>query len=253
MRLPFIVLALLSLEAVITIHELGHFTLCKIFDIDTPTFSVGFGPTLIAKQLGKTTFRIAAIPVGGYVEIAGMDHRNDHPEHSFFAKPFYQKAIVLLGGIFFNFLAAYLIFLALLLHTAERTARLSFAYIFNAFLRAWFVLAASAKQSVTRFIPTLNHDHLGGPLHLLTFIVENVHSGLEVFFTSLAFINISVALFNLLPLPILDGGKFIIVGLETLQGHPFSPAIISLLMNISFLLLALIIMFLTMQDLRKMR
>lgn len=257
MRLPFVLVALLSLGFVITIHELGHFTLCKLFGIDTPVFSIGFGPRIAQTKIGNTTFVIAALPFGGYVEIAGMDGFKKQitiPTRSFAQKPFYQKTLVLLGGIFFNFLAAYIIFLMLLLHTAWQASHISLSFLLHAFVRAWLVFTAAVKQAVHGFMPkTTAPTELAGPIRLLAFIVENVHSGLEVFLSTLAFMNISVGLFNLLPLPVLDGGRFVLISLETLRGKPFPPEIVSYLINASMVFLVFLIIYVSFRDIRRMQ
>jgi regulator of sigma E protease len=110
--------SLIGFGLLIAVHELGHFLFCKIFSIHTPTFSIGFGPELYKRKIGQTNFRIAAIPFGGYVEIAGLaevgqggqEHADDTSAFSFTNKPFWQKALVLLGGIMFNVLFAYFSF-----------------------------------------------------------------------------------------------------------------------------------------------
>ena len=56
---------------IIAFHEFGHLIFCKIFNIKAPSFSIGFGPRLIAKKIGETEYILSAIPLGGYVEIAG--------------------------------------------------------------------------------------------------------------------------------------------------------------------------------------
>jgi len=116
-----LVLALIGFGLLIAIHEFGHFIFCKIFGIHTPVFSIGFGPEIYRKKIGKTDFRLAIIPFGGYVEIAGLAEigqgEQEHAEitgpESFANKYFWQKALVLLGGIIMNFLFAYIIFCAL--------------------------------------------------------------------------------------------------------------------------------------------
>ncbi len=115
--LPFIY-AIVGFGALIAIHECGHFMFCKLFGIHTPTFSIGFGPELFRKQIGKTNFRLAAIPLGGYVEIAGLaevgqgdqEHAGLTGPESFDAKPYWQKLLTMAGGILFNLLFAYIVF-----------------------------------------------------------------------------------------------------------------------------------------------
>ena len=105
----------------IAIHELGHFLFCKFFDISTPSFSIGFGPKLWSKKIGETEFSLSALPIGGYVEIAGLYEpgqgeqqeavRDDH--RSFNKKPLWQKLFVIGGGIIVNMLFCYLTLIAL--------------------------------------------------------------------------------------------------------------------------------------------
>jgi len=113
--------AIIGFGLLITIHECGHFLFCKLFNIHTPTFSIGMGPSIFQRQIGKTKFRLAIIPIGGYVEIAGMAevgqgeqaHSTDVSPISFRSKPYWQKFFVLTGGILFNIFFAYVVFSAL--------------------------------------------------------------------------------------------------------------------------------------------
>ncbi len=115
--------AIVGFGSLIAIHEGGHFLFCKIFGIYTPTFSIGFGPELFRKQLGSTNFRLALIPLGGYVEMAGsaeigqgnQEHANMTGDLSYETKPYWQKLLVSLGGIVFNLLFAYIVFCGLFL------------------------------------------------------------------------------------------------------------------------------------------
>lgn len=115
--LPFL-FAIVGFGLLITVHELGHFIFCKVFGIHTPTFSIGMGPAIYKKKIGQTNFTLASIPLGGYVEIAGMSevgqgeqkHAKDKSERSFANKPYWQKALVILGGVIFNLLFAYFVF-----------------------------------------------------------------------------------------------------------------------------------------------
>ena len=65
-----IIIALFGIGFLIGFHEFGHFLFCKLFGIKTPTFSIGFGPILYQKHTWGTDFTLAAIPLGGFVDIA---------------------------------------------------------------------------------------------------------------------------------------------------------------------------------------
>jgi regulator of sigma E protease len=115
--------AIIGFGGLIAIHEGGHFLFCKLFGIYTPTFSIGFGPEIFKKRLGATNFRLALIPLGGYVEMAGsaefgqgdQAHATMSGNLSYGSKPYWQKLLVSLGGILFNLLFAYIIFSGLFL------------------------------------------------------------------------------------------------------------------------------------------
>lgn len=106
----------------IVVHELGHFLFAKLFGIHTPTFSIGMGPKIFEKKIGKTNFCLSLLPLGGYVEIAGNaevgqgDQSQAHSmaEDSFATKPYWQKLLVMFGGILFNLGFAYITMSAIL-------------------------------------------------------------------------------------------------------------------------------------------
>ncbi|HSW73838.1 MAG TPA: site-2 protease family protein, partial [Candidatus Limnocylindria bacterium] len=103
---------------VIGFHELGHFLFCKLFKVRTPSFSIGFGPRLLTKKMWDTEFSLSAIPLGGYVEIAGSQEVGQgeqkeafsRDEQSFAVKPWYQKFLIMFGGILFNVSFTYFVF-----------------------------------------------------------------------------------------------------------------------------------------------
>ena len=69
---PYAVAVLLFLTLVI-IHESGHFIAAKLFKVQVNEFAVGFGPKLLAKKWGETTYKLNLIPLGGYCAMCGGD------------------------------------------------------------------------------------------------------------------------------------------------------------------------------------
>ena len=74
-----ILAVVLVFGALIFFHELGHFLVARFFSIGVKTFSLGFGPRLLAFSRGKTTYQLAAIPLGGFVSIVGETPDADIP------------------------------------------------------------------------------------------------------------------------------------------------------------------------------
>ncbi len=105
----FIVLAVLVL-----VHEFGHFLFAKRFGIRVDEFGLGFPPKIWGKKVGETEYTLNWIPFGGFVRIFGEnpdDESLNGPDRAraMVHKPRWKQAIVLFGGIFFNFLFAWLL------------------------------------------------------------------------------------------------------------------------------------------------
>src|SRR5436853_2149637 len=107
-------LFILLILVVIVIHEAGHFTLAKLFGIKVEEFFVGFGPRLWSFRRGDTEYGVKALPLGGYVRIAGMNpYEEIAPEaypRTFGAKPPWQRAIVIAAGPATHFVIAFFFF-----------------------------------------------------------------------------------------------------------------------------------------------
>jgi len=319
-------LGVLGLTFLVALHEFGHYLFCKLFKINTPTFSIGMGPQLISKRIGGTNFAISAIPLGGYVEIAGLAeigqgeqkeaHRAD--AHSFTRKPYWQKLLVMVGGIGFNLIFTYLIITLLFIVGFPKTPLL-YPLNGNTTLKAIssespaagklqpgdIILAVNGKeldnsalafkeavsnyanQEVTLTVEhegsqftlpvTLSstqdaHDKkvgmlgvefemgdlkapsigqaisrgftftnkmicnifnaflhifakgdissMGGPVQIIRTTVHGAHQSLWLFLFILAMISVNLAVLNLIPLPILDGGQILYFTIEAIVGRP---------------------------------
>src|ERR1700719_661769 len=72
----------LVLGVMILVHEWGHFIAARIFGVRVDVFSVGFGPRLFGWKRGATDYRVSALPLGGYVRMAGQDPSEIDSAHS---------------------------------------------------------------------------------------------------------------------------------------------------------------------------
>ena len=79
---PLVLLSIIAfiiiIGLIICIHEFGHYYFAKKAGILCHEFSFGMGPALFKKQIGETTFCIRAIPIGGYVSMAGEESTADY-------------------------------------------------------------------------------------------------------------------------------------------------------------------------------
>ncbi len=118
-----LVAGLAMIGFLVVIHELGHFLAARLFGIGTPVFSVGVGSRLWGFQWRGTDFRISALPIGGYVQMSGVDPFGDEdpdgtwvpPEQNFMGKPVWQRLIVMAAGPVFNLLLPIPLFMLVLM------------------------------------------------------------------------------------------------------------------------------------------
>lgn len=107
---------IIVLGILIFVHEFGHFICAKMFRVKVLKFSLGFGPTLVGKQIGETEYVISAFPLGGYVKMYGENPNDEVEENliarSFAHKPVWQRFLIVASGPVFNlFFAVFLYFL----------------------------------------------------------------------------------------------------------------------------------------------
>ena len=104
--------AILVLGALIFVHELGHFLVAKKLGVGVEKFSLGFGPKIFGMQIGDTEYMLSAVPLGGYVKLAGEDPDEEcqDKEHSFSESSVWSRLAIVSAGPLFNLLFAVLIF-----------------------------------------------------------------------------------------------------------------------------------------------
>lgn len=124
MNILFGILAfILMLGVIIIIHEAGHFMAARAFGVHCHEFSFGMGPVLWQKQGKHTLFSIRALPIGGFVSMAGETEVSDDdddednwmkhvPESERLnRKPVWQQVIIMAAGVFMNLVLAWLLIL----------------------------------------------------------------------------------------------------------------------------------------------
>lgn len=107
-----IIIFLLIILVLVISHEWGHFFSAKKFGIRVDEFGFGMGPKLFGFKKGETEYTINLFPIGGFVKIFGEngEDEDDKEKRGFTKKPAWQQAIVLLAGVFMNFVLAFFIY-----------------------------------------------------------------------------------------------------------------------------------------------
>ncbi len=103
-------LAILALGVLIIVHEGGHFLIARLSGMRVDRFSIGFGPRLFSFKRGETVYQIAAIPLGGFVQIAGLNPGEegmaaDDPR-AYPNRPVWQRLATIFAGPATNYVFA---------------------------------------------------------------------------------------------------------------------------------------------------
>jgi regulator of sigma E protease len=346
---------ILGIGFLIGFHELGHFLFAKLFNIRTPSFSIGFGPRLLSRTIGDTNFSLSAIPLGGYVELAGSaeigqgEQKEAYAtdERSFIVKPYYQKLLVMSGGIVFNLAFGYIAFFLLFLTGIPKSPYL---YPLNAsttiesikqdsvaqkaglqeqdriialnnidytdnplgFLKAALSSHAPVTVSIERDgtvqdvtltiephaeqkgihslgiqfvekLPQLSVWHafqrsvyvtnlfiigtlkgfknifwkrdvrnMAGPITIIAETIKGAGQGFKTVLIFLAIISINLAILNLIPVPILDGGQILFYTIEAIVGRSLPATVREYIFIASWLLFLALFVYLSYQDILKL-
>jgi regulator of sigma E protease len=186
-----------TISLLVVLHELGHLLAAKRTGIPIARFSVGFGPKLWGFKMGETEYWLSLIPCGGYVMPALAD------EEDFEKIPLRKRVVFALGGPVANILGAFLC-LSLI-----NTVRLGFSV--NSIVYLPLEQICKMAIQICSVIPLLfsQPEHLLGVVGIVA--AGGVHVGLD-FVKLLQFsvlLNLNLAIFNMMPILPLDGGKIV--------------------------------------------
>jgi regulator of sigma E protease len=351
---------IIVLGVLIVVHELGHFITAKLAGIAVPRFSVGLGPKVWGVKVGETEYVISALPLGGYVKMAGMgedealeaieggkDDLEVPPERRFDSKPVGTRAAVISAGVVMNFVFAIFAFAGLAYYQSwepliggveedspaaragirpgdrvlavdgtevdrwvefaelvgqrageevklrvargdqtlaldTEVARVAAAVdtasgdtIFTGRIGVYRdtinskrvlglagALVAGTDQSfritglILEYIGELftgaaSARDLGGPILIGQLSGRAARAGVGVLINFMALLSVHLAVLNLFPIPILDGGHLLFLGVEAVRGRALSLEVRARLSQVGFILiLALMVWVLTADVLR---
>ncbi|MCX7953225.1 MAG: RIP metalloprotease RseP [Deltaproteobacteria bacterium] len=343
---------LIVLGILIIIHELGHFIAARLTRVHVFEFAVGFGAKLYSFRIGETEFSIRAIPLGGFVSLAGLDETDKFtdPERSYMNKSLIQKVFIILAGPMANFLSAFLfLWIAVFFYgtevpdprpvvgdvlshsPAQKAGFRSGDYILKvndknittfaeiaeiiqrsegpvkfevqrmnevltisvvpeyesqteAFLRndqvtrklvgliarfdyepvtLYEACVISAERTVSTsgtilkvvwglLTGKISKKELAGPVLIISEAGTNVKKGFKSLLMFMFILSVNLALLNLLPIPILDGGHLAILLVEGLIGRPVPVGVKNFINYIGFAFLAILTILVLKNDIKRL-
>jgi regulator of sigma E protease len=169
------------LGILIFVHELGHFLMARRIGVRVLTFSLGFGPKLLSVRRGDTEYCVSAIPLGGYVKMAGENPEDNRTGASdeFLSKTKWQRFQVLVMGPVMNLVLAVVVMAAVLYQGApvpkyEQESVVVGSFITDREGRLDSVAAAAGVQVGDRIV-AVNEDPIENWQHLSMAIVPKAN------------------------------------------------------------------------------
>ena len=219
------------------IHEGGHFIAAKLCKIKVNTFSIGFGPTIWKKQGKETKYTIRLLPLGGFVDLEGENGESE-AENSYQNASIIKKMTVVLAGPLVNIVFALIVYFLLVLllkHDIGFTLIQTKNFIVSMF--EGIKMLITGKVGINDFI---------GPVGISEVVVETKRIVDYVYI--LAVVSLSLGITNLLPIPALDGGRFILLIIEAIRRKKISERFEINIQLISFIFLIILSIYVTYND-----
>jgi regulator of sigma E protease len=248
-----LLIVLLGIAAIVAIHEACHMIVSKLFGVKILKFSIGFGPVIFSKKIGDTVYQLAALPLGGYVLPAGEDPESNEP-NGFFSLAWYKRALIALAGPVANLILGFVMILGLLVFCKGWP-------IWEGLGRAYTICSMVITETL-KWIFGISSQYateggskmaqLSGPIMVGKILLTSLKDGFVQFFFILAVISLSLGLFNLFPIPGLDGGHVFLYTIEGIIGRKL-PAKVYIYWGIfGLILLGLLMLFMCGMDISRL-
>lgn len=215
----YILAFLIVFTTAVLVHELGHFLAARALGIKIYEFSIGFpiSPKILRFFRHKETeFTLRLLPLGGFV---AFSKDGDDEGLEFLSTARWKRAFVVFAGPAFNLAFAFICFAG------------AFAFGKGLSIAKSIAHGADYMQRITSDVLSLFFgsgpgilESIAGPVGIAMAAGQAAQSGGADLLAFTGVLSLSLAIFNLFPLPALDGGQLVVIGVEALRKKTLSPA-----------------------------
>lgn len=195
------VLVIVSIGTLILIHEAGHLLGARVTGLPVASFSIGMGPKLFGLKINGIEYRISVIPLGGYVSL------DLNSLEQMFGLPVWKRVFFLLCGPLANLLVIIPLFALINVYFQG----VSVNAVLLQPLQQSLMLAGSMLGDIGQVFS--QPQQMAGIVGIVA-EAGKAMNGLPFFLFLTAFLSLNFAVFNLLPIPVLDGGQILLSLLE---------------------------------------
>ena len=208
----------------IFIHEGAHFIVAKLCKVTVNEFSIGFGPVILNKKRKETTYSLRLIPLGGFVRLEGEDEYSES-EGSFSKASIPKRMAIVLAGGLTNIIFAIVLFFILItfvIHSVNVDISLG-DNIHLALINTKNFIFSIFDSLKMLFTGQVGIDQFTGPIGISEVVAKT--QDFQNYFYIMALISLSLGVTNLLPIPALDGGKFVLLIIEAIRKKKISEKV----------------------------
>lgn len=263
---------LMVLSFLVFIHEWGHFIAAKKSGVKVEEFAIGLGAKIWSKQVGETLYRLNWLPFGGYVKMLGEEENAEDPR-AFNKASLLKRMWITLNGIIVNLIFTILAFTLLFsigkmvsvevdgadFKPVPQTQSMSVGQSFlEAIDQTWIISKLSIQKLAELPQDIINKgkipDSVSGPVGIAQVTHYVIPNGFWAILRFAAVISLSLGVMNLLPIPALDGGRFLFQLVELILkpfGVKLSDKIEQWVHGVGFLLLIGLILIISGNDVLK--
>ena len=221
----------------IFIHEGGHFLVAKLCKVRVNEFAIGFGPTILKKQGKETKYALRLIPLGGFVNMEGETEASNKGD-AFNNAAIPKRIAIVAAGATVNIVFGITVFMILI--------TMSYGDLTIGIKTTGDFLLSIIDSLKMMFLGKVGINDLSGPVGISKVVTET--SGVMQYIYILSVVSVSLGFTNLLPIPALDGGKIVLLIIESIRKKPLKQEVEVQIQLLGFSLLIALSIYVTYND-----